>query len=321
LHSKHFAVALLMGLVAAASPSRAAGQQDQLDALMDQLHQTGTAWSNEVNKPAGQYNNATATQLAAQAQEIRKRIIAFVRTMTAKPPLPADFNEVFGKASYQFKNAKDWQDYFAAAGTFGEAAELAPWLPDVYFNMGLAQEKMHAYGEAIESYGFYLLAAPNAADAKQVEQKIGGLKYADQHKDEEFAADFLSLNRDQFWGAYEVWACDNCVSNDYFNHTNSNPLVADQFAVTAVGGSLDVTDTNTGTVWFRGKPRCLSYRMCFDWDWSDARSGRPIGGLIGKNACGGRSFWVVSLTLDGTDPRKGGPHSYREISKAVSGCN
>jgi len=243
--------------------------------------------------------------------------------MNPKPPVPPEFNEVFGKATYQFKSAKGWQDYFHTVDAFGEAAELAPWLPDPYFNMGLAAEKMHAYSEAVEWYGFYLLAAPNAPDRQQVEQKIGGLKYADQHKDAEFAADYLALTRDQFWGAYQVWACVNCTPHDYFDlhRLATSAVVADQFTLTPAGENLNITDTNTGTIWFKGTPHCVSYRMCFDWDWIEARSGGAVGGLIGKGVCAGRSFENFTLALDAVDPRSAGRHTYWEFTKAANGCN
>jgi tetratricopeptide (TPR) repeat protein len=319
-----FIIALLA--MAPLRDARAASQMDQLHTLIDQLHQTQSDWSNEVHKPAAQYDDAAATRLEMQVNTIRKRIIAFVQTMNPKPPLPPEFNEVIGKATYQFKNAKGWQDYFADVDSFGEAADLAPWLPDPYFNMGLAAEKMHAYSEAIEFYGFYLLAAPNAPDAQDVEQKIGGLKYADQHKDEEFASDYLGLIRDQYWGAYQVWACNNCTPHDYFDmHSLTiNPVIANQFTITVNGASLEVTDANSGAVWFRGTPHCISYRMCFAWNWTDARSGRAIGGLINgqpKATCSGRPYNQVLVTPDTVDSRAAGQHTYWQFDKQSSSCN
>lgn len=52
-----------------------------------------------------------------------------------------------------------------------------PWWPEAYFNRGLLLEDRGSYAETVQSLKLYLLAAPNATDATQVQQKIYMLEY------------------------------------------------------------------------------------------------------------------------------------------------
>jgi tetratricopeptide (TPR) repeat protein len=105
-----------------------------------------------------------------------------------KPATPRDFREKLGAGSYAFKSAKDTSDYAAAAQIFSEASLVAPWVPDVYYDMGLAYEAAKDYKNAVKSFNWYLDASPNAADADKITEKIGALKYAASHPSDSPAA-------------------------------------------------------------------------------------------------------------------------------------
>lgn len=65
------------------------------------------------------------------------------------------------------KEAKSETDYQDAVVEFKKATLAAPWLANAYYNLGIAQSKVGAYDEAVQSLGLYLTVAPDAEDARQ----------------------------------------------------------------------------------------------------------------------------------------------------------
>jgi tetratricopeptide (TPR) repeat protein len=68
-------------------------------------------------------------------------------------------------------------EYDSAVTKFRQAAVLAPDWPDVYYNLGLAQEKAEKYSDAVISLRQYLKLSPNASDAEAVKTLISKLEY------------------------------------------------------------------------------------------------------------------------------------------------
>lgn len=73
--------------------------------------------------------------------------------------------------------AKSPADYQSAITEFEQAINLAPGWPDVYYNLGLVQEKAEKYGDAVTSLRQYLRYAPTANDAETVKSLINKLEY------------------------------------------------------------------------------------------------------------------------------------------------
>jgi uncharacterized protein (TIGR02145 family) len=73
--------------------------------------------------------------------------------------------------------AKTPADYEKAIAEFEKAKSLSPHWPDVYYNLGLIQDKAGMYSEAMENLRRYLLLAPNAKDAEAVRTLINKLDY------------------------------------------------------------------------------------------------------------------------------------------------
>jgi tetratricopeptide (TPR) repeat protein len=137
----------------------------------------------------GQANSSAREQLqqlTAQLQNspsdqaLREKIIALAVTLDPKPATPTAATQAEGAAEYVFKNAKSNSDYSDAAKQYEKALLLAPWLASDYFNCGVAHEKAGENKEAIRSFNFYLLAAPNAEDVLAVNKRIGALQYLAQ---------------------------------------------------------------------------------------------------------------------------------------------
>ena len=125
-----------------------------------------------------QLNDLTARlQKSPDDQELRKKIIKLVSTMPKKPEIPDGLDELMGKAEYVAKNAAKSSDYLPAVEAYQQASLLAPWDADIYYNLGVMQEKAEKTGDAVNSFKLYLLGKPNASDKRKVKKRIGALEY------------------------------------------------------------------------------------------------------------------------------------------------
>ncbi|GAH48217.1 unnamed protein product, partial [marine sediment metagenome] len=73
--------------------------------------------------------------------------------------------------------AKMPADYEDAIREFEQAAKLAPDWPEIYYNLGVVQEKAKEYDKAIENLEKYLALAPNATDADVVRDFIYKIEF------------------------------------------------------------------------------------------------------------------------------------------------
>lgn len=109
---------------------------------------------------------------------VREKIIKLVLGMKKKPALPKEALQHEGAAEYAFKNAKDRLDYAAAAKEYERSLLAAPWRAENYLSLGAVQEKAGQFQKAVSSLELYLIAAPDARDADEVQKRIGGLQFA-----------------------------------------------------------------------------------------------------------------------------------------------
>lgn len=129
----------------------------------------------------------TLTQYISDLQKsptdtaLREKIIRHVQTMSPAPAIPMEVVKFEGAAEYAFKSAKITKseaDFLDAAKEYEKALLIAPWVSAYYFNQGVSFEMAGKLKDAKQSFEFYLLAAPNAQDARDVRKRIGGLEYA-----------------------------------------------------------------------------------------------------------------------------------------------
>lgn len=114
---------------------------------------------------------------------LRERIIKLAAGIKPAPAIPEEARRFFVRATALQKDAKTARDYAAAIAEYGQALAIAPWWPDAYFNLSLAQEAAGRLGEARTSLGFYLASAPNEADARSAQDRIYALE-ARQERDD-----------------------------------------------------------------------------------------------------------------------------------------
>lgn len=140
----------------------------------------------------------------------RWEILRLAQRLPHLPPIPSQALEMQAKGLYLFKHASPSNgasDYTAAANAFRQASLIAPWVPDYYYDLGLARSQAasqkggsgDAAGGAAYALHWYLMARPRAPDARQVIRRIGTLEAkAGDLKDEDIG--WLPLLWASSWG-------------------------------------------------------------------------------------------------------------------------
>ncbi len=103
---------------------------------------------------------------------LREKIIKLALTMKTAPKVPEDAERNMARGNAFAQKAIDSTGYKRAIIEFESAANVAPWLGLAYYNLGVVQEKAGLYNEAIQNLKLYLLAAPDAKNAREVKNKI-----------------------------------------------------------------------------------------------------------------------------------------------------
>ncbi|MCF6290314.1 MAG: tetratricopeptide repeat protein [Desulfobacterales bacterium] len=106
----------------------------------------------------------------------------------------------FDRGMAAVEMAKSPADYKDAIKEFEKAARLAPGWADVYYNLGMVQEKANKYDEAVTSFRRYLRLAPNARDAETVKSLINRLEFKAQKISEQAKIPALLVGKWQGYG-------------------------------------------------------------------------------------------------------------------------
>ena len=133
---------------------------------------------------------------------LQEKIIKHVQAMKQKPAVPSEAEKFEGRAEFAIRSAKTEADFLDAAKEYEKALLIAPWVPAYYFNQGIAFEKAGKLKEAKRSFETYLLAAPNAQDARDVRKRIAGLEYAMEKAAKESSPQAVAAKKQQ---TYEEW--------------------------------------------------------------------------------------------------------------------
>ncbi len=107
---------------------------------------------------------------------LREKIIKLALSIKPAPPLSEAAERSMARGTAYAQRASDNVGYKKAMNEFETAANAAPWLALAYYNLGVVQEKAGAYTEAIQSLRFYLMAAPDAKNTREVKNKIYALE-------------------------------------------------------------------------------------------------------------------------------------------------
>jgi hypothetical protein len=200
-------------------------------------------------RPAGAQQSSSFDELKTETIQLqqnpaddglRTKIIQLAAGLDMKPATPPDMDELIGKAKFILSQANSDADYAAAGDAFVQASLLAPWVPENYSNAGVAYEKAKRYSDAIRFFQFYLLAAPNAPDAKAAREHIGGLQYAIQKAASDRAAAEAAAQQKQeaIRDLNGYWACQSGC-NGYPTVSVSNGAFQMDIGDWSLQGTLD----------------------------------------------------------------------------------
>lgn len=99
---------------------------------------------------------------------LRENIIKFARTVRPSPMLTEEAERRMVRGAAAFKSAKSPSDFGDAVREFELASLSAPWSGDVYYNLGLAQDKAGDHVSAARSLKLALLASPTSKETKNL---------------------------------------------------------------------------------------------------------------------------------------------------------
>lgn len=90
------------------------------------------------------------------------------REAETKPELPESAREFKVRAESAVKEKR----FLDAVEAYDQALQIAPWWPQGHFNAALILAELKVYGLAVDEMQRYLLLAPDAANARQAQDKI-----------------------------------------------------------------------------------------------------------------------------------------------------
>ena len=116
----------------------------------------------------------------------------------------------FDRGMAAVEMARTPEDYVPVIDEFNKARALAPDWPDVYYNLGIIQEKAGKYRDAVDSLRKYLQLVPDSPDAAAIRTLINKSEF----KAEQVITDEDALNIFSTLGDERVWKLRGVTSDD-----------------------------------------------------------------------------------------------------------
>lgn len=150
----------------------------------------------------------------------RERIIKLAQEIKPPPAVPEEAERRIVRGTAAFKGAKSTSDYQDAAREFEQAALAAPWYADAYYNLATARSKAEDYAGAVWSLKFYLLASPDAKDAKEAKALMYEMEYKQERANKDKAeAEAMAAKKAQGQRLLEsfrgTWYGRNCYVGEF----------------------------------------------------------------------------------------------------------
>ncbi|MDA8085716.1 MAG: ankyrin repeat domain-containing protein, partial [Nitrospiraceae bacterium] len=111
---------------------------------------------------------------------LRLSIIKLVKSLNPAPAVPREAQNLNGQAQYIFQHAQSEDDYMKAARKYLKAVEIAPWVPDYYYNLCVILDKTQFVKQSVHACRLYLDTTPDPSggDASRIQTLVSGLEYA-----------------------------------------------------------------------------------------------------------------------------------------------
>jgi tetratricopeptide (TPR) repeat protein len=233
-------------------------------------------------------DDVTQLQNSPDDQELREKIIKLARKV--KPALPEEADRYMERGTAALEMAKESHDYADAISEFQKATLAAPWLGTAYYNLGIVQEKAKDYEGAKRNLQLYLLASPNAKDAKKVKGLIYKLEYKSEKAGKEASSAQHSVVGE--WDAPSVARPLKITKDDSGYHVEDNKPFAQEapfFDVVAT----DTTVSYKQSGWANGNGPAEDYWL-YSFTLSEDGS-QLVGGFTGSGKWA-NTKWNGSLT-------------------------
>lgn len=94
---------------------------------------------------------------------LRERTIALASRLPAPAPVPEDAERFTVRGQLLAKEATDLNGWRNATSEFRKAVRAAPWIPELAYNLALAEQKSEAFADAIANLKLYLQSSPEDA--------------------------------------------------------------------------------------------------------------------------------------------------------------
>jgi tetratricopeptide (TPR) repeat protein len=211
----------------------------------------------------------------------------------------------FNRGLAAVEMAQSADDYAAAIEEFQRARALAPDWPEVYYNLGLVQEKAGRYRDAAASLRRYLQLAPGAPDATAVRALADKAEFrAERTLSDDDAVDILiSLTDLRKWQVRgiskahlfspEKWL--RAVRRDGHQLNYSFPS-----GTCGVNGMLDMPTAPTGKTFDFGTVYCLCNTSVRDDNCPESRRYK-IEVVSRDRVRVNMRYWYPDITGGGTD--------------------
>jgi len=249
-------------------------------------------------------------------QDLRNKIIDLSHKLKSMPKAPDEVLELKGQATYIMKTANSPADYQGAVDAYKKAALIAPWVGDVYYNLGVVEQKADQPADASNAFKLYLRAKPDASDKAEVLERLGALDLlAGKKKQAEQTAAVRQQQAAENSVAMEAWKSKQTASTvvvvlgaiglcagavelglGYSNESSSGFTTSPGY-----NGGVLYNQSYEGKYW--SKDSLASYTA----GQSEVSTGWIVGGI-------GVGVMVVGLIM-GPGPKPGGEEALLELSQ------
>jgi tetratricopeptide (TPR) repeat protein len=248
-------------------------------------------------------------------QDLRNKIIDLSHKLKSLPKTPDEVLELKGQASYIMKTATSPADYQGAVDAYKKAALVAPWVADVYYNLGVVEQKADQPADASNAFKLYLRAKPDASDKAEVLERLGALDLlAGKKKQTEQTAAARQQQAAENSVAVEAWqkkqaastvvvvlgAIGLCAGAVELGLGFGNESSSGYTTAPGVSGGVLYNQPYEGKYW--SKDSLASYTA----GQSEVTTGWVVGGI-------GLGVLVVGLII-GPGPKPGGDEALLELS-------
>lgn len=109
------------------------------------------------------------------ADSTRRLIVKLASRIKPTPAIPEEARRHFVEGSTIVKAGKSPSEQALAAQSFTMALKVAPWWPDAYYNLAVAQELAGQLDDAERSFTLYILSNPGEREQREAQDRIYGL--------------------------------------------------------------------------------------------------------------------------------------------------